>query len=257
MKILKPIIILLVLFVTAVVIFVYSSEKFSFFGFGRRVKKPQAAAKPQEFQPKEERVLPQALPKLPVKPAVEPQYYNPQPSILAAIKQKPAPLPMLREIAVLSGFACAKLKDKQNYEFVPIIVRFGFDLARLADRYREDKRQLFIFELEPFASFVASPDKNAEAGVNLLLKYGCFVTKKLCPYIELGSGFVYITQHTREQSTQFNFIPQAGAGVSYFVRNNISVNAGYRYRHLSNSAIRRPNKGIDADMLLFGVSFYF
>lgn len=164
----------------------------------------------------------------------------------------------LQEFGILSGFAQGKLKEKNHYEFVPVIFRFGFDLKRFMDKKGKlNPNDLLQFELEPFVSGVISPDPNAEAGANFLFKYGHFITRKICPYIEAGAGIVYMTQHTREQSTQFNFIPQVGAGVSYFIKKNVSVNAGYRYRHLSNSAIKQPNKGINSDMVILGISWYF
>ena len=164
----------------------------------------------------------------------------------------------LREFGILSGFAQGVLKEKNRYEFVPVIFRFGYDLKRFVDKKGKlNPDDLLQFELEPFVNGVISPDSNIEAGANFLFKYGHFITKKICPYIEAGAGIVYMTQHTREQSTQFNFISQAGAGVSYFVKKNVSVNAGYRVRHLSNASIKQPNKGINVDMVILGISWYF
>lgn len=163
----------------------------------------------------------------------------------------------LKEFAVLTGFARGNLKDKDDYKFVPAIFRFGFDLKRFLNKISFSPKELFEFQVEPFVSAVISPDTNAEFGANLLFKYGYFFTKKFCPYIEAGAGVIYITQHTREQSTQYNFIPQVGAGISYFLNDNLAVSAGYRYRHLSNASIKAPNKGINVDMVVFGISWYF
>ena len=160
-----------------------------------------------------------------------------------------------KEIGFLAGFAEGDLKDKQDYQVVPVIMRFGIDLKPAVKH--SNPKDLFEFLVEPFAGFVASPDTNAEAGINLLVKYGRFITEKLCLYIEGGTGFIYLTQHTREQATQFNFADYAGGGIHYFLKDNLAVNVGYRFRHISNGSVKSPNKGIDSNMALAGISWFY
>ena len=50
---------------------------------------------------------------------------------------------------------------------------------------------------------------------------------------------------------------QGGAGFSYFVKDNLSVNVEYRKRHVSNASIKEPNGGIEANVYLVGMSWYF
>lgn len=204
-------------------------------------------------------ILPQASLPRPASPSHQPKIQGIEhQNIRTSEHQSPQPQRgsrRLKEFGILAGFAKGELKEKDDYELIPVILRFGFNLNRFLNI--PSKKQLFEFQVEPFASAVINPDANAEIGVNLLFKFGYFLTKKFMPFVEAGAGMIYITQHTREQSTQFNFIPQAGAGISYFLRDNFSVNAGYRYRHLSNSSIKEPNKGINIDMLLVGLSWYF
>lgn len=163
----------------------------------------------------------------------------------------------LKEFAVLSGFGRGDLAYEQDYEIIPTIFRFGIDLKPILNKTGKDPKALAEFEVEPFVSAITSPDTNIEAGANLLFKYGYFVNKKLCPYVEGGAGVIYMTQHVRQQSTQFNFVPQAGLGIYYFINGNLAVNAGYRRRHISNCAIKRPNRGIDTDTILAGLSWFF
>ena len=77
------------------------------------------------------------------------------------------------------------------------------------------------------------------------------------PYVKFGAGPVYISQHTREQSTQFNFVDTAGVGFNWFYKENLAFSFEYRYRHLSNASIKHPNKGIDTNSFLVGMSFFF
>ena len=164
-----------------------------------------------------------------------------------------------KEFAVLGGFARGDLSGKDDYEIIPLIFRFGFDLGPFLEknRIKLDSEDLFEFEFEPFVNTVIAPETNVEAGIGFLLKYGYFLNKRLLPYVEAGAGIIYMTQHTLEQATQFNFIPQLGIGMSYFIEDNLAVDVGYRRRHLSNCSIKEPNAGIEVDMLLAGVSLFY
>ncbi|MCM8763167.1 MAG: acyloxyacyl hydrolase [Candidatus Omnitrophica bacterium] len=165
---------------------------------------------------------------------------------------------LLKEIGLFTGYANGDLIDKDDYCLILTIVRLGFDLKPFLNKFNFNPPGLVEFEFEPFANTLISPDPNAEIGFNLLLKYGLPLTQRLYPYLEGGVGFVYTTQHTLEQSTQYNFIPQAGAGIIYFLKkDSLAVTAGYRYRHLSNASIKAPNKGINVDMALVGLSLFY
>ncbi|MDD5044298.1 MAG: acyloxyacyl hydrolase [Candidatus Omnitrophica bacterium] len=165
----------------------------------------------------------------------------------------------IKELGILTGYATGNLKNKEHYELVPTILRIGFDLKPVLHKINNfNPKGLVEFELEPFASTVISPNNNAEVGFGLLFKYAYPVTERLYPYIEGGVGFIYITQHTLEQSTQYNFTPQGGVGLTYFLKKDrLALNVGYRYRHLSNASIKSPNSGINVDMGLLGLSLFY
>ena len=164
----------------------------------------------------------------------------------------------IKEIGLLSGYASGGLKDKDDYELILTIARIGFDLKPFLNKFKLNPPGIVEFELEPFANTVISPDNNAEVGFNFLFKYAFPLTKRFYPYIEGGLGFVFMTQHTLEQSTQYNFLPQGGVGIIYFIKKDrLALNAGYRYRHLSNNSFKSPNSGINVNMALVGVSLFY
>lgn len=162
-----------------------------------------------------------------------------------------------RELGVMLGFAKGHLSGFRDYEIISFILRLGFDLKPFLKKFGVESKGLTVFELEPFIGAVISPNNNIEIGSNFLLKYAYPLTRKIYPYAEGGIGALYMSQHTREQATQYNFLPQAGAGVQYFIKENVSINAGYRYRHLSNASLKHPNKGIDVHMFLIGTSVFY
>lgn len=161
-------------------------------------------------------------------------------------------------VEFLSGWGQANLKTKQDYHFIPFIVSFDFDLKALSQSLKSHFPGLLEFQIEPFLSLVLQPNHNIEAGNMLALKAGVFPeTFALQPYIKAGVGGIYTTQHIPEQSTQINFCEYAGGGAHYFFTKNTALNFEFRYRHLSNADLKKPNKGISSYMTLFGLTRRF
>lgn len=158
-----------------------------------------------------------------------------------------------KEFGFLGGFLKAELQDKEDLKETPFMVRFGLDLRPI---FKNKFRNLLEFVIEPYSSWIIEPKSNFRGGCQFLIKAG-FGFKRIYPYLEGGLGLNYFTLQTREQSTQFNFSETIGAGINYFLKENLSLNLGYRYQHLSNASIKRPNKGIDSQGFIFGVSFYY
>ncbi len=164
----------------------------------------------------------------------------------------------LEGVEFLTGFGWGKLRRKGNYHLTPFMVDFDFNLKPLTQKLNFNPSQLLQFQIEPFISFVSQPDINVEIGTSFLLKIGILPqTSKFQPFILIGPGMLYMTQHTREQSTQFNFIEQAGIGMHYFFRKNIAFTLEGRFRHLSNSGIKHPNTGINTQFVIAGISYQF
>lgn len=176
----------------------------------------------------------------------------------AATVEKSETKSCLKEFGILSGYAAGPLNDPQpEYQIVPMIFRFGFDLNPFINKFGLDTKGILEFELEPFINTIISPNNNVEVGSNFLVKYAMPLTKKVYPYFEGGLGMLYMSQHTDEQGSQYNFLPQAGAGIMYFLRDNLALSLGYRYRHLSNNSFAEPNGGIDVNMALVGLSIIY
>ena len=163
----------------------------------------------------------------------------------------------LKEIGIFSGYASGPLDEKPDYELVLTIFRLGLDLNPFINKFGLDTKGLLELQLEPFINTVVSPNNNVEIGSNFVLKYAFPLTKKFYPYVEGGLGMLYMSQHTREQSTQYNFLPQGGVGLMYFLKDNLALTVGYRYRHLSNNSFKSPNSGINVDMYLAGISIVY
>ena len=163
----------------------------------------------------------------------------------------------LKEFSVLSGWASGDLKRQDDYRMVPLLFQFAYDMSPLLKKINFNFPGESRFVLEPFLNTILSPDSNIETGCNFILKYLHPVIGKLKLYIEGGLGLLYTTQHTYEQSTQFNFSEQFGGGLSFLISENKAINAGYRYRHFSNAGIDQPNKGVDMEFIILGITFLY
>ncbi|MFA5337706.1 MAG: acyloxyacyl hydrolase [Candidatus Omnitrophota bacterium] len=161
-------------------------------------------------------------------------------------------------VEVLSGYLDGNLDNtKKDYQAVPLLVGLIFDMKPLTSKIGINPKGRVDFILEPFINTVTSPDSNVEVGSNFLFEYVFPLSEKFQPYVKGGIGALYMSQHTEEQSTQYNFLPQGGGGLRYFIKDNIALNFEYRYRHLSNASIKHPNSGIDANMYLGGITIFF
>ena len=163
----------------------------------------------------------------------------------------------LREIGILTGYGTASLGRGDDYEIIPILPQFGFDINPLARKLHINPRGTIEAVVEPLMNVVINPDTNAEVGCSVLLKYSDHITLRIAPYIEGGFGIIYTTQHTRKQSTQYNFLSQVGVGLQFFLNEKFALTGGYRFRHLSNAGIDSPNRGINHHFALLGVSYFF
>ncbi|MDP2943321.1 MAG: acyloxyacyl hydrolase [Candidatus Omnitrophota bacterium] len=163
----------------------------------------------------------------------------------------------LKEVGLYSGWGTAEVGDdgaSKNYDTIYIGGRFGFNLKKLL---KLNMPGMLLSMVEPFVNPVTEPSSNYEAGCGVLLKYAFPVTKKFYPYIEGGTGFIYISEKTRKQGSHMNFVDQAGAGIYYFIDDSWALNAGYRFRHISNLGIKKPNGGIDSHFAILGASRFF
>lgn len=163
----------------------------------------------------------------------------------------------LKGFEVLSGFARSRM-EKGKYRLYPLLVDLDFDLK---DFFRSKGIRYYgltEFQLEPFINTVVRPNSNIEAGTAFMLKIGILPeTLKFQPYIKAGVGMLFMSQHTREMSTRFNFLEQLGAGAHYFLTKKLALTAECRYRHVSNAGIREPNHGMNTWFYLGGITYRF
>ena len=91
------------------------------------------------------------------------------------------------------------------------------------------------------------------------IKYTFVALDRIRPYAEFAGGpfWTDLAGKIPEESSRFNFVLMAGFGVSYFLTNQVALNVGYRFQHISNAGTHYPNLGLNASLPFGGFSFYF
>jgi len=110
--------------------------------------------------------------------------------------------------------------------------------------------------LEPWFQVYLTPSAVME-GVKGVARYHFLSASPIFPYVELSAGVVASSLNIREIRSDFAFVLEAGAGLSYFVAEHVALTVGYRFQHVSNGGIESPNRGVNSDTGVAGVSFFF
>jgi len=155
------------------------------------------------------------------------------------------------------GFNYGHLKGQKKLKAYNLFFDLDFDLKKITPSFKKYPG-LAQFQIEPYISIIDSPRSNFGFGNAFAFKFGLFPeTARFQPYAKIACGLSYMTLHTREQSTQFNFFEYAGLGFHYFLKPSLALVGEYRFSHLSNSSIRHPNHGINSYTALVGFSYRF
>lgn len=110
--------------------------------------------------------------------------------------------------------------------------------------------------VEPWVQVYLTPSAVAE-GLKGVARYHFLSASPLFPYVEVSAGVMATSLNIKEVRSDFAFVLEAGVGVSYFVGERVALTAGYRFQHISNGGIESPNRGINSDTGVVGVSFFF
>lgn len=96
------------------------------------------------------------------------------------------------------------------------------------------------------------------AGATVWIRYNFVVPNwKLVPYVQGGGGAELTDFDQRLIGEHFNFNVDAGAGVHYFVKPDLSINVGCHFQHLSNAKLSDTDIGVNAFGPEVGVSYFF
>jgi len=113
------------------------------------------------------------------------------------------------------------------------------------------------FRLELFAGAQFSPSTQWIVGLTPHLRYNFATGTRWVPFVDGGVGVTGTGIGDPDLSSTFEFNLQGGAGVQWFITNNVSINLEARYLHMSDAGIKQPNLGLNGITGLIGISWFF
>ncbi len=146
--------------------------------------------------------------------------------------------------------------DGRNVEYTAILPQLGIGLSDPVANDSWYRGNLdAVFQGEFLLGY--QPNSGYSAGLSLLLRYNFLSSKQWVPYMEIGGGIGVLDFDLKDQADGLIFYPQAGLGMHYFATDNLSLDFGWRFHHMSNANSKLPNNSINASLVLFGFSWYF
>jgi lipid A 3-O-deacylase len=89
------------------------------------------------------------------------------------------------------------------------------------------------------------------------LRYNVATGSRWMPFVDAGAGVSLTDIGLPDLCTTFEFNVQGGGGCSYFLRDDLALTLQYRFLHISNANIDKPNVGVNAHVVYIGLSRYF
>jgi hypothetical protein len=153
-----------------------------------------------------------------------------------------------------SPFGASKSRPTENY--AGPLVQIGYMLNR-PDHGAEWRGNFEVLgELSGAGDFEGSG--NYVASTTFWLRYNVVPPKwDLVPYLQIGGGVSLTDIDHKIFGQAFNFNLDAAVGFRYFVKPDCSLNAEYRFQHISNANMAEHNLGINAQAPVVSVSWYF
>ena len=167
---------------------------------------------------------------------------------------KPAEKRLIDESSVITGFGTSSIAEG-HYTPILFIWHVGMDAEKLFPKLK-CRGRLSLF-LEPQFNLVTNPDTDFEAGMAIGVQYLYPLSKGFSAYALLNGGVQYISVVTEDQANRLNFAESVGGGLCYFFSPHSAVNIGYRFRHISNASLEKPNNGINTHFVTVGYSLFF
>lgn len=145
--------------------------------------------------------------------------------------------------------------DGRLVSYLAVFPHFGIGVSNLLGR---DSWYQGNFDIVIEGEFIRNfkPSGGYSAGAATLARYNFRSLRIVTPYIEAGGGIGYLDFNLRNQSDGVTFYPQVGAGFRLSMSERVTLNLGYRLHHMSNAGIHDRNNSINANLFLFGFSYF-
>lgn len=163
----------------------------------------------------------------------------------------------LQDIGLILGYGKAHAifgTQDDRRQYVILNPRWGIFLTDVVGKV--PYKGTLEFLLEPIAMFQFEPKKRYAVGLSALFRYNFWTGSKVTPFFDAGAGIIQTDFGLPEQGSNFNFQPQAGAGLHILLNRGTALTFQYRFHHISNASTADPNSGINSSLFLAGISFF-
>jgi hypothetical protein len=150
----------------------------------------------------------------------------------------------------LIGYGKA-INKETDYKIIFLAGDFSWSFTKYPKR-----KDFVAWYLEPQVNPVRTPRPwDIEFGVNLGLRNYIRINEGLYFYQMLGTGPHYISAEVKRQANGFIFSDNFALGAFTRInQKNLFLNIQFRWRHLSNAGLEKPNSGIDSWNIFLGLS---
>lgn len=155
----------------------------------------------------------------------------------------------------ISGFGKAKIEEG-DYKTIPFSLQFGTDSSEIFKNFNKKNDSLMLY-MEPQINSVSSPEKDYEFALGVGIKYMKFINYPISFSLKFSTGPGYISVKTQTQRSGFAFFSNFDMGFYFFVAKGKAIQIGYRFRHISNANLRKPNLGINSHFAFIGLAFFY
>lgn len=161
-------------------------------------------------------------------------------------------------ILIGGAFSNEQLEGAKHYVPIQFIYKYNYPIFRNPNFRRSN---LFL-HLEPQFNLVIIGSKldAFETGINLGITYNYLINQNSIVFIGLAAGPHFISIETIKLAKGFTFSDNFMLGL----RKKIKFKNAYyefeiqgRFRHMSNAGLKQPTAGIDAFLLMIGISKLF
>jgi hypothetical protein len=153
------------------------------------------------------------------------------------------------ELGLQAGYSFGITNNAQMVTFFPRIGR----VVRVTSGATPGVVTLGI---EGMFSRVFETSRAMELGGGVLLRYHLAVPG-VRPYAEIGGAMLYSDLRRFDLSARVLFAAQGAAGLELPLGGGMALNAGYRFRHVSNAGQSRNNPGLNSNLLVAGFTFTY
>ena len=177
-------------------------------------------------------------------------------SSAAASTQPEVPPPRGTEWQIGAGYAWSLdlLQSESGRRYVPLTVSWGRDLMEDAGPGLLRGRLMWAVEVMPLY-WQYRPTGTAGIGVSPLLWRWRFAARaRAAAFAELAFGGLFTGQPVPEGTEAANFLTHGAFGIRWQPARRTSWVTAYRFQHVSNGNQLPTNPGINAHVLLVGLS---